>query len=85
MVQVIIGNMRVCLSPHLPETGADLHLAGAGSTEWKALESKTYYRGCRVGINNVDAVCLERLIGSGYYRFEEDGRCWVGKDVGQFY
>ena len=58
MVQVILGNILVCMGPYLPKHGAELHLAVEGDTEWQSLASKTYDSVNRRGIKTVEAGCL---------------------------
>ena len=65
MIQVILGNMWVCLVPSLPEPGVGLQLPGVGSTEWKAPESKIYSIRLSGVIKNGDEWSLEIWIGSG--------------------
>ena len=59
MVQVILGNMWICLGPSLPEPGVLLQISSMGDTEWKARASKMYARGHIRGINNGDAGSLD--------------------------
>ena len=83
MGQGILGNMRVCPGLSLPEPGACLQLAGAGATEWQAPVSKMYASGRSGGIKTGDVGSLEIWLGRGDSGFGEDGRCWVGKEMGQ--
>ena len=55
--------MQVCTGPYIPESGAHLHLSGAGEPEWKALERKKYASGQIKLIKTVYVGILEIWIG----------------------
>ena len=69
MGQGIIGNMRVCTGPSLPEPGAGLKIAVEWDAEWQDLAIKTHTRVWIGGINTGYAGSLEILQGRGYGRF----------------
>ena len=83
MGHVILGNMRVCMGPYLPEPGSCLQLAGLGAMEWQALLSKMYARGKSGGIKNGYVGSLDKWIGCIESLFVEDELIWEGKDTGQ--
>ena len=83
MGQRILGNMWVCTGLSLPEPGALLHLDGARSMDWQYPMSNTYARGWSGGIKNGDVGSLEIWLGSVERIIGEDGRCWVGTEMGQ--
>ena len=64
--------MRVFPVLYLPEPGAGLQLAGAGSTERQSLASKVNYSGGRIGIKTGYTGISEIWLGIREGGFRED-------------
>ena len=69
--------------PSLPESGIEVQISDAQTTEWQAPESKTYAIRRSGGIDTGYVGSLKIWLRSGDGGFVEYGSYWMGTETGQ--